>query len=115
MRENDLNIKIGKLLRYGVSITFVLSIISIIVILIINKTNLSYNRSFQSIYAFIGSNIAHPTIVSFLFIPIIIMIATPILRVALSVLLFKKENNYKFVIITSIVLLILIFSVFIIS
>lgn len=115
MREKDLNIKIGKLLRYGVSITFILSIIGIIIILIISKTNLSYNKSFNSIYSFIGANINHPTIISFLFIPIIIMIATPILRVALSILLFKKENNYKFVIITSIVFLILMFSVFIIS
>ena len=115
MKKDNFNIKIGYLLRYSVLITLILSIIGIIVVSYIYIPSITYHKSYNSIYSFINYNINHITIRSLLFIPIVVMILTPILRVALSIFLFKKERNYKFVIITSIVFLILITSVLIIS
>ena len=113
--NDKFNIKIGYVLRYGVFSALIFSIIGIFTILFLENKNIIYTKSFSNIYSFTSYNINHFNLISFLFIPIIIMIITPISRVFLSIFLFIKEQDYKFVAITSVVFIILMISIFIIS
>ncbi len=112
MKKKDYNIYISYILRIGVSISFILAIVGIL--LSLKTNNISKIYKYKSIYMFFYINyIQHFTLTSFLFIPIIVLILTPLSRVIFSIFMFQKEKDIKFVYITSFVLLILLISIFI--
>ena len=113
MRKIDYNKYISYILRVGVGLSFILAIIGILLSLNINKTDKVYK--YTSIYNFIYINyIQHLSLTSFVFIPIIVLILTPLVRVIFSIFMFKQERDIKFVYITSFVLVILLISIFVV-
>jgi uncharacterized membrane protein len=113
MKKIDYNKYISYILRIGVGLSFILAIIGIFLSLNSNKTGKIYK--YTSIYNFIYINyMKHLSLTSFVFIPIIVLILTPLLRVIFSIFMFKQEKNIQFVFITSFVLIILLISIFII-
>lgn len=112
MKEIDYNKYISYILRIGVSLSFILALIGIIFSFSHNR--ISHIYKYTSIYSFFYINyIQHFTLTSFVFLPILILILTPLSRVIFSIFMFKQEKNTKFVYITSLVLIILLISIFI--
>lgn len=118
--NKDVDLFIGKLLRYGVILSCIVTTIGGILYVIQHHGSIpdyspipfgedfpgvaQYLRSFSSIFenvlAFDGAAIIQ--------LGVIILIATPILRVAISVFAFLFEKDYLYVTITLIVLAIII-------
>jgi uncharacterized membrane protein len=99
---------ISWLLRIGVGISATLAIIGMIVIIVHHPAHVTgmpmhnLREIFASIDAGHGQGIA--------MLGLLLLIATPVMRVALSIGLFLRERDYTFVLITTTVLLLLILS-----
>ena len=108
----------GKVLRFGVLSACLVAIIGGVMFLILHSSEISdftqfrgapaYLRSFEGIYGGLLAFDARAVIQT----GVIILIATPILRVALSIFAFALERDYLYVAITGIVLLIISIGIF---
>ena len=114
--ERDMELFIGRLLRYGVILSCGITLIGGILYFIQNGTQMpdyspvpddqpfpgvaTYLRELSTIFpralAFVGAAIIQ--------LGVCVLIATPILRVAVSVFAFFVEKDYMYVVITLIVL-----------
>ena len=109
---------IGNLLRVGV--TFAGSVMLLGAILFLIRHGSEFPKVYN--FAFDSFNITDPNIVikqlfemksiAIMQLGILILIATPVLRVVVSVVAFLYERDYMYVIFTLIVLAVLIFSLF---
>ena len=109
---------IGNLLRVGVTFAGSVMLLGAILFLIRHGSELPKVYSF----GFDSFNITDPNIVikqlfemksiAIMQLGILILIATPVLRVVVSVVAFLYERDYMYVIFTLIVLAVLIFSLF---
>jgi uncharacterized membrane protein len=120
----DMNMIISDLLRYGVIIST--TIVAVGVILTFARSPPSFPSSLQQLVStnfgkptldvgtlFAGVAAANPS--SVLQLGLIILLATPVARVALSVVLFAAERDKIYVAITLFVLTVLIISIFLIG
>ncbi len=117
--NRDVNIYIGKLLRYGVILSCAVTLFGGIVYLIQHKGNLPDYKAIPSGIPFDGtadylreltgifSAILQFDGAAIIQLGVIILIATPVLRVAFSVLAFFVEKDYLYVGITILVLAII--------
>ncbi|PRY50912.1 putative membrane protein [Arcticibacter pallidicorallinus] len=111
--DRDVATVVGKLLRFGVLSACLVAIIGGLMFLILHRSEISdftqfrgapeYLRSLEGIYGGLLALDARAVIQA----GVLILIATPILRVALSVFAFALEGDYLYVVITVIVLLII--------
>ena len=123
--RTDFNAIIGNVLRYGVIISSVLVGAGVIMILAGDKS-----PSFPSfLNQLISSNYGKPTInfsslvagilslnpIFIIQLGLLILLATPIVRVAASILLFAAEKDMIYVALTVFVLVVLLFSIFIVG
>ena len=124
---------LSKTLMYGVILSTVIIIIGLVVMAVTNKTGYGCDTSGDALSCLLNYNpntIPHgdypntlPLLISGLALAksfaiiqlgVIVLLATPVFRVAASLALFALENDRPFVLITLFVLLILLFSFFIV-
>ncbi|WP_296146002.1 DUF1634 domain-containing protein [uncultured Flavobacterium sp.] len=117
--ERDFQQLIGNLLRYGVWISLSIAFLGGIVYLsnhgseTVNYSQFIENdRSIFQVVASIFEGIAIWQGESIIFLGIILLFLTPVLRVILSLFSFLLEKDYLYVVITLIVILIIGISVF---
>ncbi len=113
-KNKDMEVIIGYVLRTGVIISISLALIDLI--LIFTKGNISYyTGSYQNTFTFLNFIFGHFSFLTLLFIPIIILIITPVTRVLLSIFLFLRNKDYILSITTLTVFIILLISIFIVA
>jgi uncharacterized membrane protein len=130
-RNDDLDSKvdfdaiIGNVLRYGITISTVLIAVGVIMILAGNTPgglpaslgqliSIGYGRptlSFVKLAA--GVVIFNP--ISIIELGLLILLATPIVRVSASIILFAAEKDMTYVVLTMFVLAVLLFSIFVVG
>lgn len=116
--DRDVATVVGKLLRFGVLSACLVAILGGIMFMILHSSEVSdftqfrgapeYLRSLGGIYGGLLALDARAVIQA----GVIILIATPIMRVALSIFAFALERDYLYVVITVIVLLIISIGMF---
>ncbi len=121
----DFNAIIGNVLRFGVTISAVLIGVGVIMILVGDKS-----ANFPtSLSALIKSDYGRPTLnfvklgtgvvafnpIAIIELGLLILLATPIVRVAASILLFAAEKDMIYVALTVFVLAVLLFSIFVVG
>ena len=121
----DFNAIIGNVLRYGVIISSALVGTGVILILVSDKS-----PNFPSVLSqLISSDYGRPTLnfsilvagvlslnpIFVIQLGLLILLATPIVRVAASILLFAAEKDMIYVALTVFVLVVLLFSIFIVG
>lgn len=117
----SMNVVIGKALRYGVLISALIIIIGVIrlagtsglsgtsALLVYNPNTIPHGTFDVSISGFF-SGLARFDSISLIELGAVVLIATPVSRVVISVFLFSAEGDRHYVIITAIVLALLLFS-----
>ncbi|MHB1907467.1 MAG: DUF1634 domain-containing protein [Nitrososphaerales archaeon] len=121
----DFNAIIGNLLRFGVIISFTIILIGCILLFAENNTGYYTLTTAQELFArqnkflvgfvpLIQGVIAGKPF-AIIVLGLIVLLATPILRVAVSIFLFAAERRYILVGITATVLVILIVSTFVLG
>lgn len=100
---------IGKILRIGV-ITSAIVILIGIGLYFMNGSGYTtdFPRRFSAIFAGVASGKSYAVIM----LGVFLLILTPVLRVVVSIYAFYKEHDTLYVVITSIVLVILMFAMF---
>jgi uncharacterized membrane protein len=119
--ERDMELLIGKLLRYGVILSCTITLLGGIVYLIRNHgLSIAHYKPVPDDQPFPGTDYylrelttIIPGVLTFdgaaiIQLGVCVLIATPVLRVALSVIGFLIEKDYMYVVITLIVLFIII-------
>lgn len=115
-KEKDLQLLIGNLLRGGVIVSMTIVILGLILYFIQNGNQMvqfdafqedhafQFTRFFQELKSFRGQ--------AFITLGVICLILTPVLRIIFAIIGFKLENDLFYVLISSIVLLIILSSIF---
>ena len=117
--DEKLDVTIGHLLRYGVFLSVAIVLIGSLVYLIEHGSEIPDYTKFKIASAplrqpaGIISQAFHFTGKGVIQLGILLLIATPISRVFFSVFAFFRQRDYLYVLITMIVLIILLFSLFI--
>jgi uncharacterized membrane protein len=122
-RERDFNTIIGHVLRFGVTIAFAVIALGSGLLFAEGQTGYGPMGSADQLYSnrfvlglgslFQGVFSAKPFAI--IDLGLILLFATPLARVAISIFLFSEEKRYIFVLITIIVLTILLLSTFVIG
>ncbi|MDE1860783.1 MAG: DUF1634 domain-containing protein [Candidatus Micrarchaeota archaeon] len=111
----ELEKAIGITLRLGVALSIILIFIGIFLTFVSgNLENLSESNSSASSLAQIVFGLFQLDGISFIFMGLIVLIATPITRVLLSIFGFLFERNWIYVAITLIVFINLMVAIFVI-
>ncbi|MCL5068073.1 MAG: DUF1634 domain-containing protein [Thaumarchaeota archaeon] len=121
----DFNAIIGNVLRYGVTISTALLVVGAIMILagdkspnfpesLVQVVNTDYGRPTLN-FVKLASEVANFNPVFIIQLGLLILLATPIVRVAASILLFAAEEDVIYVAVTVFVLTVLLFSIFVIG
>jgi uncharacterized membrane protein len=121
--ENDFNRIIGLVLRFGVTIAFAVIALGSGLLFVEDRTGYGSLGSTEQLYShpFVpGLNSLLQGVIAakpfaIIDLGLIILFATPVARVAISIFLFFEEKRYIFVWITILVLSILLFSTFVIG
>lgn len=100
--------KISIAMRIGVSIAALFMIIGFLLLLVTNNNSINTYNSIDFIELI--KNLTNFNPYSFMMLGIFLLILTPVLRVLLSIILFIKEKDKLYTLITFFVLLILIIS-----
>lgn len=101
---------IGKILRIGVITSAIVILIGIALYFMNGSgyTGTDFPRRFSDIFAGLASGKSYAVIM----LGVFLLILTPVLRVVVSIYAFYKEHDNLYVIITTIVLVILMFAMF---
>ncbi len=125
LAQVDMNLVVSKVLRYGVLLSAALVVIGVMMLLVGART-----PNFpDSLAHLIQLNYGKPTLsLSSLFLGmaqlkgdyviqlgLIVLLATPVIRVAASVVLFAAEKDKLYVVVTLIVLTVLLISIFVVG
>jgi uncharacterized membrane protein len=120
---DTMNEVIGRVLRYGVIISASVVIVGIIrlatsgayasvsSLLVYNPGTIPHGNYYSVSFAGIIGGLATFNAYSLIEVGVILLIATPVSRVLISVLLFEAEGDKKYVLITAVVLTLLLFSI----
>jgi uncharacterized membrane protein len=111
MRDEQLNKLIGKLLRAGVAAAATVVLVGGIWYLVASDDVLVNYRQFRPSVRNIRGLGELPAPESVMLAGLLILIATPVARVVLSVVAFAAERDNKYVVCTTIVLLVLMYSI----
>lgn len=121
----DFNAIIGNILRYGVTISSVLLVIGAVMIFAGDKSpnfplvmsqllKTDYGRPTLN-FAKLASEAASLNPVFIVQLGLLILLATPIVRVAASILLFAAERDLTYVALTIFVLVVILFATFVVG
>lgn len=102
---------ISKSLRIGVVISAAFIIVGLAMLLITHKSGYSSNYFPTTVYGIFKGLVALKPY-AIILTGLLILILTPVFRVAVSILVFLKEKDYLYVKITTFVLIVLLFSLF---
>nr|WP_103422827.1 DUF1634 domain-containing protein [Fructilactobacillus lindneri] len=106
---NRIEYTIGNILRWGVIVSAIIMIIGLFLYII--KDSFGYPKGYYAkSFSQIITGIIEMKPYSIMMLGIFALILTPVLRVIVSIYSFYKEHDHLYVIITSVVLIILIFS-----
>ena len=108
----DAEIAIGNVLRFGVLTSLAVLLIGIVYFYGLRLLGLLHHPVFPDTLSGVFSGLMHGDSVSIIMLGLVILLATPVLRVAVSIIAFAIEEDRTYVIITSVVLAILLFSIF---
>ncbi len=124
LSERDVEQYIGKLLRYGVVLACIITTIGGIIYIIQSKdkmpdySTVPSGQPFSGVHQYLREiNTIIPRVLDFdgaaiIQLGVIVLIATPIIRVAFSAISFLLEKDYLYVVITLIVLGIIVTNMF---
>jgi len=122
--DADLNDAIGMILRYGVALSSVVVAVGLVLMLLAPPPGTpgtlqgtiaaNFGRPIVSPSALLAG-IAHGSAIGILQLGMLILIATPVARVAASALLFLRERDMPYVGITVLVLTLLLFALFVVG
>ncbi|MDE1858390.1 MAG: DUF1634 domain-containing protein [Thaumarchaeota archaeon] len=117
---DSMNKVIGMVLRYGVLISASVIVLGVVILALSGNYSdvaslLTYNPNiphgnFDVSFAGIIKGLAAFNPLSIIEVGVILLIATPVSRVLISVLLFDAEGDRQYVLITGVVLTLLLFS-----
>ncbi|MDA4115994.1 MAG: DUF1634 domain-containing protein [Thaumarchaeota archaeon] len=120
----DINDAIGKILRYGVALSSVVVAVGLALIILAPPPGapgtlqgtlaVNFGRPTLSPTALLAG-IGRGSAVDVLQLGLLLLIATPVTRVAASVLLFLREKDMLYVGVTLLVLLMLLFALFVVG
>ncbi|PQL92439.1 DUF1634 domain-containing protein [Apibacter adventoris] len=116
--ERDVELYIGKLLRYGVILSSIITILGGIIYVSQHPHEVPNFKTFTGAPEYLRElSTIFPKVLQFDGLAIIqlgvaVLIATPILRIVFSILAFAIEHDYMYVIITCIVLSIILANLF---
>lgn len=121
----DFNSVIGNVLKYGVTISTVLVAVGVIMILVGDKPSdfptiltqlvkTDYGRPTLE-FSTLVTGVANLNPVFIIQLGLLILLATPIVRVAASILMFAAERDMTYVALTVFVLAVLLFSIFVVG
>src|SRR5438093_11653025 len=123
--RTDFNAVIGLVLRYGVIISFTIIAFGSILLFVEGQTGYSPETTAEQMFAAqnrvpIGivpliQGVASVKPYAIIDLGLLVLLATPIARVFISVFLFLEERRYMFVAITLTVLAILLFSILVVG
>jgi uncharacterized membrane protein YfcA len=108
----DAEIAIGNVLRFGVLTSLAVLLVGIVYFYSLRLLGLLHHPVFPDTLAGVMNGLIHGDSVSIIMLGLVILLATPVLRVAVSIFAFAIEEDRTYVIITSLVLAILLFSIF---
>ena len=108
----DAEVAIGNVLRFGVLTSLAVLLVGIIYFYGLRLLGLLHHPVFPDTLAGVMNGLMHGDSVSIIMLGLVILLATPVLRVAVSIFAFAIEEDRTYVIITSLVLAILLFSIF---
>ena len=123
--RTDFNAIIGNVLRYGVTVSSILIATGLIMILAGNKssnfpsslgqlTSSDFGRPTLNL-SNLAAGIANLNPMYIIQLGLLILLSTPIVRVTASILLFASEKDKVYVGLTVFVLVVLIFSIFVVG
>jgi uncharacterized membrane protein len=120
----DMNIVISNLLKYGVILSTAFVVLGLAIIFVKNPpafpttveqlTSSNFGKTTLDVGVLL-SGVAAANPIYVIQLGLIILLATPVLRVVASVLLFAAEKDRTYVAITLIVLVVLLVSIFVIG
>jgi uncharacterized membrane protein len=120
----DLNDAIGKILRYGVALSSVVVAAGLVLVLLAPPPGIpgtlqgalaaNFGKPTLSLSTLIAG-VAAGSAVGVLQLGLLILVATPVTRVAASVLLFLRERDMLYVGVTLLVLVMLLFALFVVG
>jgi uncharacterized membrane protein len=116
--DEQLDLTIGRLLRYGLFLSVAIVLIGTLVYLVKHGSEIPDYSSFRMAPAELRRPMGiidqalHFTGNGIIQLGLLLLIATPVARVLFSVFAFFRQRDYLYTIITLIVLLILLFSLF---
>ena len=125
LAQVDMNLVVSKVLRYGVLISATIVGIGVLMVLFGARTpnfpnslsdliHLNYGKPTLSLYTLL-KGIAELKGDYVIQLGLLILLATPVIRVAASILLFAAEKDSLYVVVTLIVLTVLIVSIFVVG
>lgn len=117
-QERDVEIFIGKQLRWGVITSSIIALIGGIIYLFSHAGGVPEYHVFHGAPQYVRhlpgifNGVAHGDGMAIIQLGVAVLLATPITRIAFSVLAFAMEKDRMYVIITLIVLAVICFSIF---
>ena len=118
-QSNGMELIVSSVLQAGVVVSSVIILVSMILFFTHGNQNGSYHQFTTTTYSFPHSTSALKTAIKagegtgFIELGVLLLILTPILRVAISVLLFLRQHDMPMTIVTVLVLLILVGSFYV--
>ncbi|WP_338599414.1 DUF1634 domain-containing protein [Sulfolobus tengchongensis] len=119
----DFNDIIGYALRIGVVISAIIIVIGVILLFLSGGSNNFTISQIASSHSIVNSSIFKPTEIfsglpklyglDYIYLGLMVLIATPVIRVLLGIAQFASEKNKLYTIITAIVFFNLMFAIFI--
>lgn len=119
IKDNDIQQFIGNLLRYGIWTALAVTLLGGIIYLFLHGNEIVHYGTFvekdDNLFALISQNlrgVASGKGMAVIFLGILLLFLTPVLRILFSLVAFFVEKDYLYVLITLMVVGIICFSVF---
>ncbi|WP_291998994.1 DUF1634 domain-containing protein [Caldivirga sp.] len=119
----DMDYVIGLTLRIGVVISVILILIGVVLLVIEGKGLGFYDVQIMSVRSYVNTTVIPPLTalsgltqadgLSFIVLGLMVLIATPVLRVALGIASFAMEKDWLYVVITVVVFINLMLAIFV--
>ena len=102
--EEKIEVRVGSLLKWGITLATVVMLIGGVVFLLHNGRNAPDYKTFRSIKQTEGSGLIH--------LAVLLIIATPVARVIFAAYAFARMRDWLYALISTIVLVLLLFAIF---
>ncbi len=103
---------ISNILRLGVILSAAIVVVGVVMFYVREAMFGADTRSFPHSLSAVISGVAQGDARSVIVLGLLVLLMTPVLRVAVSIVAFALEDDWRYVVITSIVLIVLLLSFF---